>query len=208
MIYFEFHTLLKEFGVFSVRDITKQFPGFDKRRLVEWQQKGYISKLINKWYVFNNTPVNEFLLSKISNSLIRPSYISLQTALSFHGLIPEGVYSFTAVTTRKTTNYETGYGNFIYRTLKPQLYFGYHVDRANGLPVLMAEPEKAILDFLYLSATLNTVKDMEALRINSETFETIVNRQKLLSYAVCFESATLNRRLKLLIKSLHHANAF
>ncbi len=207
MTFFEFRKELKEFGVFSVRDITKQFSGFDTRRLVEWQQKGYIAKLINKWYLFTDNKIDEFLMTRISNCLVRPSYISLQTALSFHGLIPEGVYTFIAVTPRKTIRYETAYGNFVYRTIKPPLYFGYHVNHAQGVPVLIAEPEKAILDFLYLGSTLNTIADMDALRINRETFDNLIDPHKLQSYAACFESATLERRLKLLQKSFHNADA-
>jgi predicted transcriptional regulator of viral defense system len=174
--------------------------------MVEWQQAGYIAKIINKWYLFTDLEIDEFLRTRISNCLVRPSYISLQTALSFHGLIPEGVYTFTSVTTRKTMRYETAWGNFVYRSVKPQLFFGYHADHTREIPVLMAEPEKAILDFLYLSPTLHSVADLNSLRINRDLFDRIIDPVKLQSYATCFESATLKRRLSLLNKSLRHAD--
>lgn len=145
------------------------------------------------------------MMSRISNCLVRPSYISLQTALSFHGLIPEGVYIHTSVATRKTIRYETTWGSFVYRSIKPQLYFGYHADHTSGIPVLMATPEKAILDFLYLSPNLNSVADINGLCINRDMFENIVDSKTLQAYTACFESATMEKRVKLLHKSLNHA---
>ncbi|MDB5211199.1 MAG: hypothetical protein JWQ30_2026 [Sediminibacterium sp.] len=206
MTYLEFRDAMHSFGVFSTRDIEKLFTKFDTRRLVEWQRKGYIQKLINKWYVFADIPMTEWLRYRISNCLYRPSYVSLESALSHHGLIPEAVYSVQNVTTRKTIAYETVAGTFHYRTIKPYLFFGYEVDKSQTIPVLMASPEKAILDYFYLSPGLNTIQDMEALRFNLDTLHEIVNQEKLTSYAACFESTVLIKRLKLLNKLNMHAD--
>lgn len=65
------------------------FPGFDKRRLVEWQEKGYIKKLRNKYYTFSNRGDDHNFLSFTANQLYRPSYISSETALARYGLIPD-----------------------------------------------------------------------------------------------------------------------
>ena len=128
MSYLDFRTALYSFEVFCIRDIEKLFPKFDSRRLVEWQRKGYIQKLINKWYVFADIPINDRLRYRISNCLHRPSYISLESALSHYGLIPEAVYSVQNITTKKTIAYETIAGTFNYRSIKAQLFFGYEVD--------------------------------------------------------------------------------
>lgn len=205
MTYLEFRTDLHNFEVFSTSDINKLFPDFDSRRLVEWQRKGYIYKLINKWYVFADIPMNERLQFRISNCLCRPSYVSLESALSHHGLIPEAVFSVQNITTRKTISYETVSGKFVYRSIKPNLYFGYEVDKSQSIPVLIASPEKAILDFLYLNHQINTIKDIEGLRLNLTTFNEIIDNSRLTSYAKCFESNTLNKRIKLLNKINDHA---
>jgi predicted transcriptional regulator of viral defense system len=207
MTYLEFRTDLHNFEVFSTSDINKLFPDFDSRRLVEWQRKRYIQKLINKWYLFADIPMNERLRFRVSNCLCRPSYVSLESALSHHGLIPEAVFSVQNITTRKTISYETNSGTFVYRSIKPNLYFGYEVDKSQSIPVLITSPEKAILDFLYLNHQINSIKDIEGLRLNLTTFNEIINISKLTSYAKCFESKTLNRRIKLLNKMKDHAYA-
>lgn len=206
MTYLLFKNALQEFEVFSTRDIMKCFPEFDSRRLVEWQHKGYIRKLINKWYVFADIALNDGLRYRISNCLHRPSYVSLESALSHHGLIPEAVYSITNITTKKTVAHETPIGTFHYSSIKPALYFGYYADRTQSIPILIAEPEKAILDYLYLGSRLNTIADLEGLRLNKTIFENNIDQDKLNRYANCFESATLNRRLKLLKQSLSHVD--
>jgi predicted transcriptional regulator of viral defense system len=205
MTYLSFREALGSFEVFSTRDITKLFPAFDTRRLVEWQQKGYIQKLINKWYVFADIPMDEKLRYRISNCLHRPSYISLESALAHYGLIPEGVYSVQGITTRKTITYETVAGAFHYRSIKPSLFFGYQVDRLQNMPVLMAEPEKAILDYLYLNAHINAIEDIEGLRLDMLLLSGLINWDKLEKYSLCFESAAILKRVKLLQKM--NANA-
>lgn len=59
MNYRQFHDEMNAFPVFSIREIEKHFPGFDSRRLVEWQDKGYIQKLRNRYYFFTGNSVNE-----------------------------------------------------------------------------------------------------------------------------------------------------
>ncbi len=206
MNYLDFRTALYSFEVFCIRDIEKLFPKFDSRRLVEWQRKGYIQKLINKWYVFADIPINDRLRNRISNCLHRPSYISLESALSHYGLIPEAVYSVQNITTRKTIAYETIAGTFNYRSIKAQLFFGYEVNNKQAIPLLIASPEKAILDYLYLNHQLNTIEDIEGLRLNMTTFNETINKDRLISYAACFESKTLNKRLNLLNKINKYAN--
>ena len=206
MTYLEFRKALSPFSLFSIRDITKIFPDFDSRRLVEWQQKGYIRKLVNKWYLFSERPVDETLLFRISNCIYKPSYVSLESALSFYHLLPEAVYSHQAVTTRKTINYKTPSGIFNYRTIKPAFFFGYTILHKPEYPVMMAEVEKAILDYLYLNSSLKTIKDIASLRFNYSELQNIVNWKKLDDYALVFASKTLDKRIKDLKKLMINVN--
>ncbi len=205
MNYYQFRQALHDFAVFSTRDITKLFPDFDTRRLVEWQNKGYLHKLVNKWYLFSDIAMNDWLRYRISNCLYRPSYVSLESALSHHNLIPEGVYTVQNITTRKTILYESPAGSFQYRSIKSALFFGYGVDRSNSWPVLIAEPEKAILDLLYLNR-INHTEDIEGLRLNRAELNSHFDWEKMKKYAACFESATLNKRMALLKKMKTHAD--
>jgi len=92
----------------------KAYPAFDSRRLNEWQKKGYVTKLINGHYIFNSIEIDETVLFQIANLLARPSYISLELALSYYHFIPEQSFSIISVTTLKTNHYETPKGSFLY----------------------------------------------------------------------------------------------
>jgi predicted transcriptional regulator of viral defense system len=206
MTYLEFRDALLPFQVFSVRDIEKLFPGFDSRRLVEWQHKGHIHKLINKWYLFSECVVDEHLLFRISNCIYRPSYVSLESALAYYHLNPEAVYTQKAITTRKTMSYTTLVGTFDFHSLKPDLFFGYSILHKGTLPVVMAEIEKAILDYLYLTVSLRSAKDIEQLRFNYNELHNNLDWEKLGKYQLVFESKTLDKRVKTLKTLFEHAD--
>src|SRR5690625_1350597 len=189
--YIDFEKTLAPFGIFQLSDILKAYPAFDTRRLHEWQKKGYITKLIKGHYIFNSIEIDETVLFQIANVLSRPSYISLESALSYYHFIPEQSFSIISATTSKTNHYKTSKGSFLYQSVKPSLFFGYRVLPSNGRPILMAEPEKAILDFLYLHPELKDVAGIEALRLNSPELE-ILDEQRMNSYLQLFDKIISN----------------
>jgi len=80
-----------------------------------------------------------------------PSYISLQTALHQHGMIdqiPEITY---LVSLARSSRIDTGVGTYSVHHVQPELFGGFTVDPHSGIK--MATPEKALVDFLYLSPT-------------------------------------------------------
>lgn len=85
----------------------------------------------------------------IANRLYTPSYISLESALSFYNMIPEVVYSVTSVTTKATREFSSGEIAFDYSHIKKNCFTGYLPIEHGGTTVLMAEPEKALVDYLY-----------------------------------------------------------
>lgn len=84
----------------------------------------------------------------IANHLYGPSYISLDTALSYWGLIPERVYEISSVTTNKSKMYKTTVGRFSYKNMPlPYYSFGIkQVQLTKKQTVLMASMEKALCD--------------------------------------------------------------
>jgi len=207
MRYLEFRKGVLAFQVFSTRDIEKLFPDFDSRRLVEWQEKGYLRKLVNKWYMLAECKEDEQLLYRISNCIYRPSYISLVSALAFYHLIPEGVYSTTAITTKKTKKYVNPLGTFDFQSLKPTLFFGYTILHRGKLPpVLMADMEKAILDYLYLQNSLQSAEDIEHLRFNFTELRSTCDWQKMSSYQLEFKSRVVDKRVKYLKAQCEYAD--
>jgi len=193
MKYLEFREVLKNKLVFTSNDIRKIDPGFHRRRLVEWQKAGHIVKIRNGYYCFADQEKSEHLLYYLANQLYKPSYISLSSALSFYNLIPEAVFNITSVGTLKTSSFETVYGRFDYRSLKPSLFFGYKLIKMNSLTFKIAEPEKTILDYCYLIKP-DSVLDFESLRINKEETLQLFDFARFDSYLSVYKSTIVNQR--------------
>jgi len=85
----------------------------------------------------------------IANRIYAPSYISFEYALNRYGIIPEIVYGITSATTRITREFVVNNKYFTYSHIKKQAYRGYKAEKLGGATVLIAEPEKALVDYLY-----------------------------------------------------------
>jgi len=202
MKYLEFKKQLSKFIIFSQKDIKSYVSNFNLVQLFQWQNKGYIKKLIKGKYIFSEQEINEGILFLISNELLHPSYISLETALLWYGIIPEGVYEITAISTKTTVDYKTDIANFSYKHLKNSGFFGYEIHKIerNGREYKIASIEKAIVDYFYLHKDLNSNSAIEGLRFNSEVIVNDVDFDKLLEYAELMQNKALSKRIKILIK--------
>jgi predicted transcriptional regulator of viral defense system len=194
--------------VFSRQEAELAFPKFDSRRLFEWKQKGYLIKLTNKWYVFSNVAKTDGLNYLISNSICQPSYISLETALCFYQLILDkapadsfGENSIQAITKHKTVIYHNDRGTYSYRKIKPEFYFGFDTVEIDGKPIQMANPEKALIDYMYFNANLNSLSKLTSINWNIQILAQL-NWKKLSSIQLMIGSKALDRRMDLLKKGL------
>ncbi len=200
MRYLELKDNLKEFSIFSISDIRKIDGNFHRRRLNEWQGKGYIKKIVKGYYIFSDTTINDNTLYSIGNKIYSPSYVSLEIALSYYNLLPETVYSVTSVSTKRTYNFSTSVGEFTYRSIKPELFFGYQIVRGNDNSAYkIADTEKALLDYLYFNPHYDTLRDYKELRINEEMFRENIDKKKLSSYLERFGQNKLSVRTKKLL---------
>ena len=195
MKYLELKSELRDFTIFSLNEIRNIEPDFHRRRLNEWQDKGYIKKIIRGYYIFSDLQLSEEALFKIANRIYLPSYISLESALSYYHLIPESVYGITSISTRKTYHFRTSIGEFIYRTLKPSLFFGYDLIKFQEKYLKMASIEKALLDYFYLHSDVETEQDFDSLRINREMFFEKMNEEKLQNFLRKFNQKKLTGRI-------------
>ena len=92
----------------------------------------------------------------IANHLLGPSYVSLETALAFHGLIPEAVRVTRSVCLKRGREFATPLGHFNY-TRVPADYFSIGIrrhDAGGGLTFLIASPEKALCDMIVVTSNL------------------------------------------------------
>lgn len=205
MRYNEFREALEIFTVFSVDDIRRVDNRFNVRRLVEWQEKRYIKKVIRGHYIFSNLKLNENVLFEIANKIYIPSYISFEMALSFYNMIPESVYGLTSATSRKTMIFKAKVGDFIYRTIKPRLLFGYKLVDYNGKRFKIAEPEKALLDYFYTNTAIKSENDFAEMRIGADQYFTHVDENRLFAYLNEFRQKRLSKRVKSFMEYMKNA---
>jgi hypothetical protein len=121
-------------------------------------------------------------LPLIANNLYGPSCVSLEWALAWHGLIPEGVFGITSVTSRRAKHYETPFGHFSYQHIDESLvYLGARLEKVGeGASCLIAGPTKALCDTVLLTRNLRLFSTSamrvfleEDLRIDRDGFEGI-----------------------------------
>ncbi len=184
MKYLDFRARLAKHVCFSLADIRVFDPTFRRRQLNEWQEQGYIRKIRRGFYMFSDVTLNDSTLFALSNKIYPNSYVSLESALSVYGLIPEGVFMVTAVSTKNTSSFSTDIGTFDYRHVKPSLFKGYVVkEELSGVKYKIATPEKTLLDYVYFHPEIVDPADFQAWRFNSEEFLQIADLDKLLDCA-------------------------
>ncbi|MDD5644413.1 MAG: hypothetical protein PHO00_03045 [bacterium] len=129
----------------------------------------------------------------LASLLKRPSYISLEKALEYHGLIPEAVPVFTSLTTKRQGRFISEAGVFAYRHIKKELFWGYASVTVNGQTGFIAFPEKALLDLFYLNGMKVSQAYLTGLRLQNVAN---INKDKLFAYAKKFKSAGILRAVK------------
>lgn len=128
-------------------------PAEVRRQLSRWVSSGRVIQLRRGLYVlappYARASPN---VLAIASQIRKPSYVSLQSALSYHGAIPESVPVVTCVTTGRPGRLETPLGEFLFRHLRPRLFWGYRqVEVGGGESAYVALPEKALLDLFHLT---------------------------------------------------------
>ncbi len=114
--------------------------------LHRYSRRGAIMKLRNGLYCLASHRPSELA---IANRLYAPSYVSFEYALALHHLIPETVYVVTSATPRPTRTLSAADTAFEYHRIKRQAFGGYAPVKIGGETILLATPEKALVDFLY-----------------------------------------------------------
>jgi len=137
---------------------------------------GIFLKLRNGLYAVKDAHPSRFF---IANKLYDPSYISLNTALSYYGIIPEVVYGVTSITAKTTREFQTPKGNFIYQRIKKKAFTGYGLRLIDKDNVLIAEPEKALADYLYFV-------DLKRVSLNDRLNLKKIKRAELIKFVKLF----------------------
>ncbi|NIO49330.1 MAG: hypothetical protein GTN73_07855 [Candidatus Aminicenantes bacterium] len=202
MQYVQLKESLKDFTVFSLNDIRRIDNTFHRRRLNEWQDKGYIKKVVKGYYIFSDLELNENVLFEIANRIYSPSYISFEMGLFYYHLIPESVYGITSASSRRTYKFKTPIAEFNYKTIKPELFFGYDIIRYDNKYFKIASPEKAVLDYFYINSHLKKESDFASLRINKDMFSEQIGTKRLHAFLKRFGQKTLKNRMNSFLEFL------
>ncbi len=158
-------------------------------QLYRWCKTGLLLPLRRGIYAFpDRYCVSGIHAAGLANILYTPSYLSSYWALGYYGLIPENVVRFTSITSKKTKTFKNNFGTFSYQHIKPSAIFGYRPLEINKQKILLAEPEKALLDLWHLGQGRWEENRMSEMRFQG--FE-LIDTNKLYRYAAHFESPRL-----------------
>lgn len=145
MRYLDLRRLLKG-NTFDIVDAVKLFPGEQsatvRMQLYRFAKKGLIFSLKRGLYCFDKSKIDEL---ELAGQLYSPSYVSLETALNYYGMIPDIPMAVRCVTPITTKKIVTSLGDYYYLKIDRKLFFGFL--RA---PFALAFKEKALLDYFYL----------------------------------------------------------
>ena len=144
-------------------------PASVRRQLSRLTASGHLIQLRRGLYAlappYRKVKPHPFL---VANYLVRGSYVSLQSALAYHGLIPEHVPVVTSMTTLRPGYRETPLGHFEYHHVKPEYFYGYDlIEVEEKQTALVANPEKALLDLVQLRPGSDSREYLEGLRLQN-----------------------------------------
>ena len=172
----ELSDLVRPGGLFRTGQILagQHSPQDVRRQLVRWVKSGRVLKLRRGVYMLTKPYVGSAAHPfAVANTLKKASYVSLQSALAHYGMIPEHVPVTTSITTGRPEEVETPLGRFQFRHVAPRLFYGFNeIEISRNQWVLLATPQKAIVDLLYLTPNSDDVEYLRELRLERpEHFE-------------------------------------
>jgi hypothetical protein len=177
-------------------------------KISEWVKNEELISIRRGLYIpgpASDLPIPEPFL--IANHLRGPSYVSLESALSYWSFIPERVYETTSVTIKTSKKYTTDAGRFSFLHL-PTPYYSFGINSIALTPkqtVLIASPEKAVCDKIILTAgiTLRSVRQTKNLLINDLRMdESLLQKLDTDRIASWLSHSPKKSSLQLLIKTL------
>lgn len=175
----------KQIRIFSSLDIQRVFSASRKtveRFLSRCIRKGLIIKLRKGFYCFSTYIPSEF---EIANRIYQPSYISFDSALSHYQMIPETIYAITSATSCATRSFIINNLHYTYQKIKKEAYGGYRPQNIGGFTVLIAEPEKALADYLYFIDLKKRSLAYERLDLKK------IKKEKLIKYVKLFKRPSM-----------------
>ena len=173
-------------------------------QLSRWVSNGRLVRIHKGWYTLRE-PFRRIRLdlNVVACTIKRGSYVSLQSALAHHGMVPEYVSETTCVTTSRPLSIDSPMGRIGYRHVKRNVFLGYRQEVSGKQEAYIALPEKALLDLLYLTPGSDDAAYIEELRLQaSEQLDTY----KMMRMAERFGTPRLLRAVEHLDRHLNSSD--
>ena len=181
--------------------------------LYRWVKAGHLIALKKGVYMhrrFYEQHRHDTAFSPMVSAILLPqSYLSLEYALQQHDILTEITYPVTAITIKNTRTIVNSLGTFVYRHIQPDLYQGFQIMEAYGVPYAQASVAKALFDYLYLRplpADLATQRYnlSEELRLNLDEF-TREERDEFAGYVASSDVVRMGRmKMRRILNNLEH----
>jgi predicted transcriptional regulator of viral defense system len=206
-----------EHDVFDYQTLTEALLTYRKPRdkFTKLLESGVVIRIKKGLYAFGEDFRKEPISREyVANLIYGPSYVSLDYALSYHGLIPERVDVITSVTMKRSKEFHTPFGVFSYRMVTNNRYStGFILEQAGKVSFLIASHEKALIDKVWTDKSFHGTKFsdynaylMEDLRIDLEAISNL-DLSRLQSIVSRYDSAKINNLLQFIIRQRNSPDA-
>jgi|SRR5208283_2535136 len=182
--------LARKYGIIPAA-VTQALSRQERRGLVEHVSK----KIYYNWLAQGGSPRD------LVNVLRNDAYVSLDSGLREYGISTQSPRTLTCVTKERPRDFKAKTITISYRSISPRLYWGFVRKTTRYGSYLIAEPEKAILDWIYLGIQNGAAPALDELDFGG------VDRPKLLNYARRFPSSTYLHVLPALVESAGDAKS-
>jgi predicted transcriptional regulator of viral defense system len=158
--------------------------GSVRKALARLTGRGLLSRVTDD--VYANKLVRDIAAADFTRVLRPNSYISLESGLSHWGLSTQSSVALTCVTTGKPKEYRTPEFTIIFRTISKRLYWGFIEKQTRYSKYAIAEPEKALLDWIYLTLQSGLKPSLDEIEFKP------IDKQKLSKYAAKYPGTVRN----------------
>ncbi len=153
-------------------------------QLSRLSRMGMVKNPVKGWYL---NPFNTPSMEELSMVLRTPSYLSLEYALSRHGILSQDVHTYTLVTTKLPHTYRSDESIFEYHQIKRSLFWGYSTEGN----VNISDPEKALLDLIYIRYSKNKEGNEEQMMsMIDDMYVEDLEKSRMRAYSTRFDRTT------------------
>ena len=181
--------LKRKVRIFTVMEFSRIFqtPSYTTKYFLEKEtDHGLLTRLKKGLYALKTDyPCEE----EIANALYQPSYLSFEYALAYYNILPEVPYRVTSATSKPTRIFTINNIIFAYYTIKTKAYAGYSLMKTSTKSFLIADREKALVDYLYFESLGKRPHNDRLILKN-------IDKSKLIKYAESFKRGSLVKLVK------------